>query len=227
MLAEVKKILLTERSLVQLHQDQVSGDGDFADGFARYVPFLSNCSSSRHKNGAKHQHHWEEKTIGSSHVPSPNTAISVRLCNSANGTNRSWSGRLCRPLSCNRPHTRTYSRRLDPSPSLCSLPNAACSFATLRLSRGRSHETSTGPLDPRPSARRSAAPQNSAPHRTSIRCRCRRSYPSRCWASIGRTLPARTYPPDTILDRPFCRGGTRTTPPPPRLPAQRPSPRRP
>src|SRR5260370_9420527 len=126
MLAEVEEVLLAERALVQLHQDQVSDDGNFADGLARYIPSLSKCRSSRQKNGTKHQQHLEEKTIDSSHVPSLNAAISVHLCNSANGTNQSWSGRLSRPLSCNHPLTRTCSRRSDPSPSLRSLPNTTC-----------------------------------------------------------------------------------------------------
>src|SRR5260370_25368726 len=141
MLAEVKEILLAESALVKLHQDQVSDDGDFADGLARQIPLLSNCSRSRHKNGSQHQQHMEEKTIGSSssHVPSLNAAISVHPCNSANETNQSWSGRLCRPLSCNRRHTRTCSRRSDPSSSLSSLPNAPRSPATLPRSRGRPH----------------------------------------------------------------------------------------
>ena len=217
-LAEIEEVLLAECALVQLQQDQVFGDRDFADGLSRYIPFLSKCRSSQHKNGTKHHQHLEEKTIGSSHFPSLSATISVYLCNSANGTNQSWSGRLCRPLSCNRRHTRTCSRRSDPLRSLCSLPNAACSSATLPLSRARSRAASTGPLDRPPAAQQSAAPRNSAPHRTSIRSRCRLSYRSRCWASNGRTLPAHTYPPDTGPDRLFCRGGTHTSARPRHLP---------
>src|SRR5437660_3259167 len=210
MLAKVEDVLLAESVLVQLHQDQISGDGDFADGLAGYIALLGKYCGSRNKNGTKHQQHPQEKTSGSSHVPSLSAAISVRLYNSANGTNRSWSGRLHRPFSGNRRRTRTCSRHSDPSQSSCSLPSAACSSATLPLSRARSRAASTDLLNRRTAAPRSAAPRKSATRRTSIRCQCRPSYPSRCWASNGRTLGAHTCPPDTVLDRLFCRGGTRT-----------------
>jgi hypothetical protein len=44
-LTEVEEVLLAERVFVQLHEDQVSGNGDFADGLARHIPFLSICGS--------------------------------------------------------------------------------------------------------------------------------------------------------------------------------------
>jgi hypothetical protein len=69
-LAEVEQVLPAERAFVQLHENQVSDDGNFSDGLARQIAFLSTRGSERHKNGTKRKQGSEAKPIGSSHVPS-------------------------------------------------------------------------------------------------------------------------------------------------------------